>query len=79
MLFGGLADDNVGQACGEGRGDNEGNGTELDAGEPLYSTRYLCRQRVGHVAQEIRFCGEEILVHIVAAALAAGEHEVPFQ
>src|ERR687890_1755611 len=36
MLFGRLADDYVGQPCGEGRGNNEGDGTELQVREPLH-------------------------------------------
>src|ERR671913_25685 len=51
MLFGGFAHDYVGQPRGEGRGDDEGNGTELHAGEPLHSPRHLLRQRVGDLAR----------------------------
>src|ERR671918_90828 len=35
MLFGPLADDDVGEACDQGSRHNQGHGTELDAGQPL--------------------------------------------
>jgi hypothetical protein len=79
MLFGRLADDYVRQPCRKGRGNNEGNGTELHAGQAVYSPGNLRRQGVGHVTQELRFGREEVLIHIEAAALSAGEHKVPFQ
>src|SRR5215218_7838359 len=79
MLFGKLANDYVGQPCGEGCGNNEGNGTEFHAGETLYSPRYLRRQGVGHVAQEVRFGREEVLIHIEAAALSAESNQIPFK
>jgi hypothetical protein len=71
VLFGRLADDDVGEACNQGRRHNQGHGPELDAGQALDAVGKPRGESVRQIAEEAGLRREEVFVDVEAAALPA--------
>ena len=79
MLFGGLADDDVRATPWRDAATTSGTAPSSTPASLSTPSGICSAEGAGHVAQEVGLGREEVLVHVEAAAFAAGEHEVALQ